>query len=97
MTQSETVLKRIALGFSALAATSLLSWGTWVTIAVSQIVRRSEVVEIVRTAAPYIEDRKMIISSLDRIKETEGRLVEVINQNTEAINGLKVEIAKSNN
>ena len=90
-----TILRRIAYGATALASTSALSWATWVTLEVSGAVDRDAVHRIVDTSAPYVEDRKMIANSLEQMKHVETRLIGVIDRNTTAINGLRVELAKA--
>lgn len=84
------------------AASAAGSFGWWSTNRLHELTIQihdrpdvSRVIEMVTTHAPYIQDRKLILEAISRSSITEQRLVEAINRNTEAINELKVEIAKT--
>ena len=54
-----------------------------------------EVRHIVKSETPYVQDKKMIQEQLKRMHEIEAKLTSTIDRNTEAINALRVEIAKN--
>lgn len=71
-----------------------ISWAAWMTISTSSKPSVNEVRRIVKAEAPYVQERQMILAQLTSIGNTENKLADVITRNTEAINALRVEIAK---
>lgn len=53
-----------------------------------------EVRHIVKSEAPYVADRKLIDAQLKRGEAMEMKLTQTIERNTDAINALRLEIAK---
>jgi len=71
-----------------------ITFGAWSTMAIVDRPSRAEVDKMIRERAPYIEDRRMILDQLQRMSQSDAKLTSVIERNTEAINSLKVELAK---
>lgn len=93
--ESFTAWKDKILFWSTTAlVTGAVTWSAWVTLEVSSHPNRSEVESMIQQRAPYIQDRKAIMDQLQRIEDSEEKALLVIERNTEAITGLKVELAK---
>lgn len=83
------------LGVVATAAlTATVSWGWWATQAILDRPTVAQTAQLIQKTAPYAQDRGMISAQIKHVDSMEGRLVSVIDRNTEAINMLRVEIAK---
>ena len=74
-----------------------VSWASWMTIRAFNSPTTEQTIELIKSRAPYIEDRKAIQEQLTRSEESNKALREVISKNTEAINALRLEIAKMPN
>jgi len=74
-----------------------VGWASWATLKLQDCVTKDEVVEIVQTAAPYVEDRKMIQQQIESSLETRAEFSRTIQRNTDAINALRVQLAKMGN
>ena len=70
-----------------------VSWASWCTSQITNRPSRTQVNEMIQTQAPYVQDRKAIEERLNRLDDL-GRVIE---RNTEAINLLRVEIARESN
>ena len=55
---------------------------------------RQEMDQAIANDAPYLRDRSMIMERLGTINRNELRFQQVIEENTKAINALRVELAK---
>ena len=85
----EDTKDKILFGVVALLCAGAVSWAGWTTITLFNCPSYEQVHKIVSTSAPYIEDRQFIRDRLKRSEETDKKLIEVIERNTEAINNLK--------
>jgi hypothetical protein len=72
-----------------------IAWAVFVTSAVFARPDRSAVVGLIETRAPYVEDRKAISQELAAIRSSHAKISGVIDRNTEAINLLRIELAKN--
>lgn len=79
------------------------AWGAVVFIAGAAVMgtraiydrpSRADVREMIKTEAPYVQDRKLLMDALAKNQKSETRMASVIEKNTDAINQLRVEIAK---
>jgi len=66
--------------------------GFWVAIG-RNMATRSEVVEIVKSDSPYLQDRQFIMERLNSNKEIQSAFANALQRNTEVLNELKVQIA----
>lgn len=87
--------KALIVGSVAFLVTSTVSFGCFVTITLINLkqanagfVTTKDVEEIVKKSAPYVEDKAMIMKTISQIESNETQLLEVIDRNTTAINGL---------
>ncbi len=71
-----------------------ISFNAWAVAAMYQRPTHDEVVELIYSHSPYIEDRKHILSSLARIEEKYSELKQAINDHTSAIVELKTIISE---
>lgn len=76
---------KILASFAGIVLAGALAFIGWVTIAVNERPDRTEVLGLIETAAPYMRDRNMILSTLEDSKETNSRLTEAIDNNTKVI------------
>ena len=84
------------LGIISLGA---ISWAGWTTAQVSNLQDRptlDQVKHLIEQTAPYAQDRNWIKSELEHGRKATERLTGVIEANTDAINALKVSIARLN-
>ena len=82
--------KIIDENWKALAVALLSVIGSFATFYLTigrDVVTRDETIALIKTHAPYAEDRKLIHSKLATVEETNGKL-------SDAINGLTNELAK---
>lgn len=80
-----------------IGTTALLGLGTGLlrlSEAVNERPTLDEVRHIVNSEAPYVQDKRMIEAQLKRLSEIEAKLTGTIDRNTEAINALRVQMAK---
>ncbi len=66
--------------------------GFWVFIG-KNMVTKAEVVEMLETKSPYLQDRQFIMERLNTNKETQTAFATALQRNTEVMNELKVQIA----
>lgn len=66
--------------------------GFWVAIG-RNMATKAEVIEIVESKSPYLQDRQFIMERLAINKETQAALTNMLQRNTEVMNELKVQIA----
>lgn len=66
--------------------------GFWIAIG-KNMATRSEVIEIVKSESPYLQDRQFIMERLAINKETQAALTAMLQRNTEVMNELKIQIA----
>ena len=66
--------------------------GFWIAIG-RNMVTRSEVVDIVKSDSPYLQDRQFIMERLNSNKEIQSAFANALQRNTEVLNELKVQIA----
>lgn len=71
-----------------------VSWAGWLTVALWATPDTTEVRRMIAAETPYVEDRQLIMASLEQIYKTNDRLSGVIERNTDAINALRIELAK---
>lgn len=87
---------RVLMALVGLLCTGGVAWCGWITLKASEIIPAAEIRQIIRTDSPYVEDRKTISIQLEEMKKSDDKLGLVIDRNTEAINALRVEIARGN-
>lgn len=66
--------------------------GFWVTIG-RNMATKAEVLDIIESKSPYLQDRQFIMERLATNKETQAALTSMLQRNTEVMNELKVQIA----
>ena len=66
--------------------------GFWVAIG-KKMVTKAEVLEIVKSDSPYLQDRQFIMERLAVNKESQAALTLMLQRNTEVMNELKIQIA----
>ena len=71
-----------------------VSWSGWVTLAIFERPTYAQTKADIKELAPYVEDRQMILAKIASMEESKQQFSQVIERNTEAINALRVEIAK---
>ena len=86
--------EKILVGIVGLLALGATTWCGWVTNSLVYKTTADDVKEIVKTEAPYIEDRNLIKQQITQLSGFSEKLTEVIQRNTDAINSLKIELAK---
>lgn len=86
---------KVLYGILAAVCAGVISWGSWASVKVNSQPDRAEVVHMIETHAPYIEDRNMIMRHLERNDQSLRMISQVIDRNTEAINQLRIGLAKS--
>mgnify|MGYP006908293682 FL=1 len=82
------------IGLVASVSLCAVSWCGWVTVGMFDRPTNDEVIHLIQTSAPYVEDRKMILNTVQRTEETNIRLSEAIENNTKAIIQLQVMIER---
>ena len=87
-------LEKIIAYLISSAVAALIAFNVWAAKEMTSRPTRDDVMLMLETQAPYIEDRKAIFDRMETMGKMEGLISSVIRQNTEAINSLKVEIAK---
>jgi len=88
---------RVLMALVGLLCTGGVGWCGWITAKASEIIPADEIRQLIRTDSPYVVDRKTIGIQLEEMKRSDEKLGMVIDRNTEAINALRVEIARGNN
>lgn len=83
---------RIAWGCVAGLVGGGVSWAAWFTIRSFEQPTKADVLHMIESHAPYVEDRALIRQQLKSGEKVNDRLMTVIEKNTEAINGLKLEM-----
>ena len=71
-----------------------VTWCTWATLEIVDRPNKTEVRRMVTSEAPYLADRAVILKELGRLESIEDKLTQVIQNNTAAINDLRVQLAK---
>jgi len=66
--------------------------GFWFYIG-KNMVTKAEVVEMLETKSPYLQDRQFIMERLNTNKETQTAFATALQRNTDVMNELKVQIA----
>jgi hypothetical protein len=66
--------------------------GFWVTIG-RNMAMKSEVLEIVKTQCPYVQDKQFILEKLNSNKENQAAFALALQRNTDVMNELKIQIA----
>ena len=66
--------------------------GFWIAIG-KNMATKSEVIEMIETKSPYLQDRQFIMERLAVNKETQAALTGMLQRNTEVMNELKIQIA----
>lgn len=66
--------------------------GFWFAVA-RNMVSRTEVVELLETKSPYLQDKQFIIERLTVNKETQAAFALALQRNTEVMNELRVQLA----
>ena len=64
----------------------------WASI-VRHMISRSEVMNIIETHSPYLQDKQFIMERLASNKENQAAFANALQRNTEVMNELKVQIA----
>lgn len=90
----DKILLWLVTALIAGAVTGFSTWARWVTLSTGDRPTREEVKLMIRDEAPYTEDRNLILERLKSVSGIEDKLLRTIERNTEAINSLKVEIAR---
>ena len=85
---------KIAFGSVIFLAASATSFGWWATVALFARPTEDKVIQLVETRAPYLQDRKSLMEAIARAARSEDRIIEVIAKNTEAINQLRIAMAR---
>lgn len=85
---------KFAMAMLGMICAGAITWCGWVTNEVANKPTAEEVRQLIETAAPYVKDKGTIEARLEQVAKLEDRLSLVIDRNTEAINALRVEIAK---
>ena len=66
--------------------------GFWVAIG-RNMTTKSEVLAMIETQSPYVNDRQFIMERLNTNKETQAAFANALQRNTEVMNELKIQIA----
>ena len=66
--------------------------GFWFTIA-RHMISKSEVIELLETKSPYLQDRQFIMERLAVNKENQAQFALALQRNTEVMNELKIQLA----
>jgi hypothetical protein len=66
--------------------------GFWVAIG-RNMATKAEVVEMLETKSPYLQDRQFIMERLNSNKEIQSAFANALQRNTDVLNELKVQIA----
>jgi uncharacterized membrane protein YkgB len=64
----------------------------WAAV-VRNMVNKAEVIALIETNSPYIQDRQFIMERLNNNKESQAAFANALQKNTEVMNELKVQIA----
>lgn len=72
----------------------MVPWSAWVTVSLLARPDRSETKSIIQMESPYVRDQKLLESQVQSFKLVEDRLSRVIDRNTQAIEALRLELAK---
>lgn len=64
----------------------------WVTIG-RHIMSKSEIVDMIEHASPYLQDKQFIMERLAINKETQAQFALALQRNTEVMNELKIQLA----
>ncbi len=72
----------------------VVTWAGWATTEIVGRPDTGQVAEMIRTQAPYVEDRKAIEAQLSVVAENSNQLRDVIQKNTDAIVALRVELSR---
>lgn len=89
---SETIIhfwENIATASIGIIVTML---GFWVAIG-RNMATKSEVLVMIETQSPYVNDRQFIMERLNTNKETQAAFANALQRNTEVMNELKIQIA----
>jgi hypothetical protein len=66
--------------------------GFWVAIG-RNMATKAEVLVMIETQSPYVNDRQFIMERLNTNKETQAAFASALQRNTEVMNELKIQIA----
>ena len=66
--------------------------GFWAAV-IRHMATKQEVIEMISTRSPYVEDRQYIMEKLAMNKEIQAQLSTALQRNLEVMNELKVQIA----
>lgn len=66
--------------------------GFWFTLG-KNMATKQEVIDILKTQSPYIQDRQMIMERLAMNKETQAQFATALQRNSDVMNELKIQIA----
>jgi hypothetical protein len=66
--------------------------GFWVTIG-RNMATKAEVLHMIETLSPYLQDRQFIMERLNNNKENQIAFANALQRNTEVMNELKIQIA----
>lgn len=66
--------------------------GFWFTIA-RHMISKSEVIELLETKSPYLQDKQFIMERLAVNKENQAQFALALQRNTEVMNELKIQLA----
>lgn len=72
-------------GTASLLASAAIAFCAWASIAIADRPGRVEVIEMIGAHAPYNQDRKMILDSLEQTRALNTRLSTAIENNTRAV------------
>lgn len=78
-------------------ASAGIFWCGWVSAEIVDSPGRKEVKDMIETQTPYLRDQKAIQEHLDRIEYNQAWQASETARNTEAINLLRIELAKKDN
>ena len=77
---------------STTAITIILTMITFWASVVRHMVTKTEVIHMIETQSPYINDRQFIMEKLASNKEAQTAFASALQRNTEVMNELKVQI-----
>jgi hypothetical protein len=66
--------------------------GFWITIG-KNMVTKAEVIELLESNSPYLQDKQFIMERLAINKETQAAFASALQRNTDVMNELKIQIA----
>jgi hypothetical protein len=66
--------------------------GFWLAIG-RHMTSKSEVLHMIETQSPYVQDKQFIMERLSANKETQAAFAHALQRNTEVMNELKIQIA----